>query len=172
MNGEQPAEEEATWLSIVLGVFVFVFVVTIGGCFVAVCMFRQSMSITEMSAKPAEDEFEEVRARFAGQPPLLEIVDGRPPLRGDRATSRPHPAPLKTMHVLAWDDDDEKLVTIRAAVLAAAAEVRTDSAQLVRAGLGRSRRELPRRRPRAHGPGLLLDLSEGTRRARVIIWVE
>ena len=72
MNGEQP-QKKRRWIPIVIGILFVGFVVTIGGCFFAISLFRQNMSITSMSASSADDEFAKLRARFAGQEPLIEI---------------------------------------------------------------------------------------------------
>src|SRR5688572_12670017 len=104
MNDAQP-QKKRKWIPIVLGIaFVFV-VLAIGGIIFAVAFFRQNMTIAEMNAPSADEEFNKVRVRFAGQQPLIQMIDGRPQYTADRATAAPSStAPLKTMHVMAWDD--------------------------------------------------------------------
>ena len=85
MNGEQQQQpkKKRTWLWIVLGVFMFFVIVAAGGLFFAVSFFRQSMEVRPMSASSAEQEFDAVRARFAGKQPLFQLVDDRAQMVSD-----------------------------------------------------------------------------------------
>ena len=170
MNEEQPKKKRG-WVPIVLGVLFVGFVVTIGGCYVAFSMLRQNMSITRMSASSADAEFDKVRARFAGQKPLIEMVDGRPEYAADRATPSSPPPPLKTMSVLAWDDDEEQLV--RFPIPFWLLRLKSGPIRLSAYSQGWDDRGVSFRVEdiEKHGPGLLLDLSKETE-GRVIIWVE
>lgn len=170
MNEEQPKKKRG-WVPIVLGVLFVGFVVTIGGCYVAFSMLRQNMSITRMSASSADAEFDKVRARFAGQKPLVEFVDGGPQYLGDRTTRDPSSAPLKTMHVIAWDDDEEHLVTFSLPfwllrMKSGPIRLSAYSAGWDDRGVSFDVADLEK-----HGPGLLMDLSERDE-GRVIIWME
>ncbi len=171
MNGEQqPPKKKRTWLWIVLGVVLFFFAVTAGGCFVAIYMFREAVSVTEMSAGSADGEFEKVRARFAGQAPLINMVDGRPQFAADRATPG-NPQPVRSIHIIAWDDDEAKLV--RFSLPFWLLRLKSGPIQLSSYSEGWDDRGVSFRVEdiEKHGPGLLLDVSEG-RDGRVIIWVE
>src|ERR687898_831659 len=98
MNDAPPAKKR-TWIWIVLGVLVVLVVVAIGGIIFSVAFVRQNMTITDMSVTSANTQFEEVRAKFSGQQPLIRLVDGRPQYDPDRATGSPaSTTPLKTMH--------------------------------------------------------------------------
>ena len=93
-------------------------------------------------------QFDEVRAQFPGQQPLIQLVDGTPQYVAERASQAPTQSRSRTMHVIAFDRDEGNLVDVLAAVLAVADEVGADSDQRLSAGLGRSRRVVPRRRHR------------------------
>ena len=171
MNGEQQQpKKKRTWLWIVLGVCMFLAIVAAGGLFFAVSFFRQSMEVTPMSASSAEQEFDAVRARFAGRQPLFQIVDDRAQMVSD-PSAKPAATSPGAIHILAWDQDEEQLVKfsipfwllrlksgpIRVSQYAAGFEDR---------GLSFRVEDLER-----HGAGLLLDLPE-QRDGRVLIWAE
>ena len=171
MNEAQPAKKRR-WIPIVLGIlFVFV-VLAIGAVVFMVSFFQNNMSITEMSATSADAEFDNVRARFAGKQPMIQLVDGRPEYVGDRATpSSPSPTPLKTMHVIAWDDDERKLVTFSLPFWLL--RMKSGPIQLSAYSQGWDDRGVSFRVEdlEKHGPGLLMDFTERTE-GRVMVWVE
>jgi hypothetical protein len=171
MNDAQPAKKRK-WIPIVLGIlFVFV-VLAIGGVIFMVSFFQNSMSIAEMSVDSADAEFDKVRARFAGKQPLIQLVDGRPQYVGDRgAPSPPATTPLKSMHVMAWDDDERKLVTFSLPFWLL--RMKSGPIRLSAYSQGWDDRGVSFRVEdiEKHGPGLLMDLSE-LAEGRVVIWVE
>ena len=171
MNDAQPAKKRR-WIPIVLGIlFVFV-VLAIGGVIFMVSFVQNNMSIAEMSADSADAEFEKVRARFAGKQPMIQLVDGQPQYVGERATpSSPSATPLKTMHVIAWDDDERKLVTFSLPFWLL--RMKSGPIQLSAYSQGWDDRGVSFRVEdlEKHGPGLLMDAASAPR-ARVIIWVE
>lgn len=171
MNEAAPAKKKRTWLWIVLGVFLFFVVIAAGGLFVAVSFFRQNMNVTTMSASSADAEFQSVRERFAGRQPLIQLVDGRPHYAADRATETASTTPLTTMHILAWDDDEEKLV--RFSIPFWLLRLKSGPIQLSAYSQGWDDRGVSFRIEdiEKHGPGLLLDVNED-RDGRVLIWAE
>jgi hypothetical protein len=109
MNGEAPKKKK-TWIWVVLGVVVFLGFVAIGGILVAVSFFRQNVSIAEnISEDSAKSEFDAVYARFPGQQPLIQMRDGRPQLVPERAKPAGSGPLLNTLHVIAFDPDDDEL---------------------------------------------------------------
>ena len=169
MNEPAP-KKKRTWLWIVLGVFAFLVVVAIGGIVLMVTFVRQSMSISQMDASGAEEEFNAVRARFAGQQPLIQMVDGRPQLV-ERSQAGTPAQPLKTMHIVAWDDDEANLV--RVAVPFWLLRLQSGPIRLNSYADGWDDRRFSFRIEdiERHGPGLLLDANEPNQ-GRVIIWAE
>ena len=168
---DAPQKKKRTWLWVVLGIFFVFAVVAIGGIIFSVAFVRQSMNITDMSPDNADKEFEAVRAKFAGRQPFIEMVDGRPQYVADNATTTPSTAPLKSMHVMAWDDAEGKLVTFSLPFwllrmksgpirLSAYSEGWDDR------GVSFRIEDLER-----HGPGLVMDVQE-RREGRVLIWAE
>jgi hypothetical protein len=168
---DAPPKKKRTWLWVLLGVFFVLVVMAIGGVVAGVAFFRQNMSVTGMSVGNAEKEFEAIRAKFAGQQPLIQFVDGRPQYVADRATQPTSTVPLKTMYVLAWDDEDEQLV--RFSLPFWLLRMKSGPIRLSSYSKGWDDRGVSFRIEdlERHGPGLLLDVQE-QREGRVIIWAE
>ena len=169
---DAPQKKKRTWLWIVLGVFVVFVVVAIGGIIFSVAFVRQNMTIADMSVTSADAQFEQVRGKFTGQQPLIRLVDGRPQYDADRATgSSSSTTPLKTMHVMAWDDEEEKLVTFSLPFWLL--RLKSGPIRLSAYTQGWDDRGVSFRVEdlERHGPGLLLDVNE-RHEGRVIIWVE
>ena len=172
MNENQPPPpKKRTWVWIVFGIFFVLFVLAVGGIMFTVAFFRQGMSIAEMSSTKATEEFEAVRARFPGQQPLIRMVDGRPEFIHDRATQTGgSTTPLTTMHMMAWDDDEGKLVTFQIPFWLL--RLKSGPVRLSAYSQGWDDRGVSFRiedLERA-GPGIVVDFSE--RDGRVLIWAE
>ena len=170
MNGEQP-KKKRTWLWIVLGVCLFFVVVAAGGLFFAFSFFRQAMTVTETSATDADSQFEAIRSRFAGQQPLIQMIDDRPQFVADRATPAGSTTPLTTMHVMAWDDEEGKLVTFSLPFWLL--RMKSGPIQLSAYSDGWEDRGVSFRLEdiEKRGPGLVLDAREPNE-GRVLIWAE
>ncbi len=171
MNDAQPPKKKQKWIPIVLGILFLFVLLAIGGIVFVVSFMRQNIDIASMSATSAYEEFEKVRARFAGQQPLIRIVDGRPQYVDERATASSSTGPLKSMHVMAWDDDEQKLVTFSLPFWLL--RLKSGPIQLSAYSQGWDDRGVSFRIEdlERHGPGLLLDVNERTE-GRVIIWAE
>jgi hypothetical protein len=172
MNDAQPPKKKQKWIPIVLGILFLFVVLAVGGVVFVVSFMRQNVDIASMSEASADDEFAKQRERFAGRKPLIEMVDGRPQYLGDRATgAASSTVPLKTMHVMAWDDDEGKLV--RFSLPFWLLRLKSGPIQLSAYSQGWDDRGVSFRVEdlEKHGPGLLMDLSEPTE-GRVMIWVE
>ena len=170
MNDNAPAKKR-TWLWVVIGVFFVLVVLAIAGITISVAFFRQSMTVTAMTSNNATEQFNEVRARYPGQQPLIQMVDDRPQFVADRAAKAGAvTTPLKTMHVMAWDDDEEQLVTFSLPfwlLRMKSGPIRLSAYSQGWDDRGVSFRieELERQ-----GPGIVLDTEQ--RDGRVLIWVE
>jgi hypothetical protein len=170
MNGEQ--KPKRTWVWVLVGVFFVLCVIAIGGIVFTTAFVRQNMTITDTSENDAAAEFDKVRAQFAGQKPLIQMVDGRPEYVPDRAVrSAESRQPLKTMHVLAWDDDEGKLVSFTLPMWLL--RLKSGPIQLSAYSQGWDDRgvsfdvhDLER-----YGPGLLMDLEQAAE-GKILIWVE
>lgn len=169
MNDAQPAKKRR-WIPIVLGILFVLFILAIGGGIFMVSFLRQNMTVSEMSETSAEDEFDKVRARFAGQQPLIQMIDGRAQYVAERATTS-SAGPLKSMHVMAWDDEERKLVTFSLPFWLL--RMKSGPIRLSAYSQGWDDRGVSFRVEdlEKHGPGLLLDVNEPNE-GRVIIWAE
>jgi hypothetical protein len=159
------------WIPIVIGIVFLILVLGIGAVIFSVAWFRQNLQVTEVSAPNAAQEFEAVRARFSGQRPLIEMRDGEPEYVAERKDEPRSNVQLTTLHVMAWDADDEELVTFSLPFWL----LRMKSGPI---GFGSYASGIDRVSIRPedierHGPGLILDVTEDRRgRGRVLIWAE
>ena len=170
MNDPQPAKKRR-WIPIVVGVLFVLFILAIGGVIFTVSFLRQNMTVSEMSETSAEDEFDKVRARFAGQQPLIQMIDGKAQYVDERAAPSSPAGPLKSMHVMAWDDEEQKLVTFSLPFWLL--RMKSGPIRLSAYSQGWDDRGVSFRVEdlEKHGPGLLLDVNEPNE-GRVIIWAE
>ena len=171
MNDGAPAKKR-TWVWVVIGVFFVMVVLAIAGITFTVAFFRQSMTVTATSPNNATEQFDAVRARYPGQQPLIQMVDDRPQFIADRAASPGAvTTPLKTLHLMAWDDDEQQLVTF--AVPFWVLRWKSGPIELGAYSRGWDDRGVSFRiedLERA-GPGIVLDFTEN-REGRVLIWTE
>lgn len=168
---EDQPRKKPTWLWVLLGIFFVFVVIAIAGITFSVMFFRQSMTVTAMNANNATAQFDAVRARFPGQQPLLRMVDGRPEYIADRTTAAGAvTAPLTTLHMMAWDDDEEQLVTF--AIPFWLLRLKSGPIQLSAFSQGWDDRGVSFRIADLEqaGPGIVMDFSE--RDGRVLIWAE
>jgi hypothetical protein len=106
-------KKRRNWLWILLGVAIVLLFVGIGAIIAATAWVQQNLEVTQTTPGTASDQFERVRSRFAGRPPLLELRDGRPAYTGGKLPDPPAtPAPVSRLHVLVWDPSDNRLVTV------------------------------------------------------------
>lgn len=101
-----------TWVWVVVGIVAagILFVVAMAGA--GIYFFSQNIKHSQATPTAAAAEFESVRARFAGQKPLIELDARGDFLRAntDRANGSVRP---ETLYVLAFDPDDGGLVRVK-----------------------------------------------------------
>jgi len=170
MNGEAPKKKK-TWLWIVLGVFVFFAMIAVGGIMVAVSLFRNNMSISETSESDAMQQFEAVRGRYPGQQPLIQVVDGKPQYVAERASQSPATTSLSTVHILAYDSDEGKVVNFSLPfwlLRMKSGPIRISAYQQGWDDRGVSFRVEDIEK---HGPGIIIDATRPNE-GRVLVWAE
>lgn len=158
-----------TWVKVVIAVVVlaglFVAALIAGGAYV---VSRQLQVAGDVDATGAREAFEEVRARFVGEEPLVTID-------GDRLTvvelerrmaSYTGPTP-QTLRVLVWSEDDGKLVRLAIPFWLLRLS-RDQPMNLELDGMERIR-ITPAELDRA-GPALVLDHRKD--QARILMWTE
>jgi hypothetical protein len=160
------------WPYIVLGVAILCVFVAIGVVLVGVAWFRENVHVEAASTTSAEEEFAAVRQKFGSREPLLEIHDGVPRFTKARDSIRTDPdTRLNTMHVLAWDPDDEQLA--RVSIPFWFLRLKSDPIRLgaYARGLDDDGVTLRPEDIEKYGPGIVLD-TRGDDDERVLVWVQ
>jgi hypothetical protein len=171
MNGDTPPPKKRKWLAIILGVVFFFGIMAVGCVVVAVSYFRQNMAVTETSEEAALRELDAIRARFPGQEPLLQMVDGQPEMTASRTSQTPTKTSLTTLHIAAFDTDEGNLVKFSLPfwlVRMKSGPIRISAYQQGWDDRGVSFRVEDIEK---HGPGIIVDVTQ-PREGRVIIWAE
>ena len=171
MNGEAPKKKKYTWVWVVLGIFVFLGFLAIGGIVVAVSYFRENLAVShDVSETTAKSEFDAVYERFPGQVPLIQLVDGKPQLVPERA-KQTGGEPLKTMHLLAFDQDDGEMAKF--SVPFWVLRMKSGPIRMSAYDQGWDDRgvSFDVKDLEEHGPGIVIDVNR-EREGRMMIWVE
>jgi hypothetical protein len=102
-----------TWIWIVVGVVAIGILGVIAMAGVGFYFFAQHFDTHSATAVSAARDFEEVKARLAGQTPLIELDERGRYLRSntDRKTVV-NARPPESLYVLAFDPDDERVVKV------------------------------------------------------------
>ena len=162
------------WIPIVIGIVVLVMVVGIGLIGGLIWTVTRQVSVQEVSAQAGEEEFEKLRAPFAGQKAFIELPadgsDAEPSVHRELATHEP--GKVSTIHVRVWVPSDGKLVKLDLPFWmirlmgSKPIQLRSDESGFRGLTLKVTAEELERR-----GPGLIIDhgMREGE---RVLVWTE
>lgn len=167
----EPPKPKRTWLWIVLGVFAFLFVMAVGGAAFTAYWVTSNMEFVETPAPEAAKAFDEVRAKFPGQRPLIEFVNG------DRGNITTNPAAtassvkLTTLHIIAFDDDEGRMVKMTVPFWLLRMKSGPIAFSSWANGFDDNRVRLSVEDIERRGPGIVLDLAEA-REGRVLIWAE
>jgi hypothetical protein len=157
------------WAQVLIGIGIVMVFLGIGAIVAITSYFSENMVVTESSAREADEEIEKVRQRFKGQAPLVELKDGVS--RAVRATSAQTGSrqTLQTLHVLAWDSHEEKLVNVSIPWWIIRLKSGPIRFSTYAAGLDDSGVSLRPEQIERHGPGIILD-GTGPRGERVLLW--
>ena len=171
MNGDTPRPKKRNWIAIVLGVLLLFGILGVGCVVISVSWFRQNLSVTGTSEEAAVHQMDEVRSRFPGQQPLIQLVDGEPQLVAERASQAPKQTTLSTLHVIAFDSDEGNLVSFSLPfwlLRLKSGPIRLSAYQQGWDDRGVSFRVEDIEK---HGPGIIIDVTRPGE-GRVIIWAE
>ena len=163
--------KKRSWIPIVIGIFLLIAVVAVGAIVLTAMWFRESMTITRSSEDSATRQFEDVRRRFPGQEPLIQLVDGRPQFAADRASEAVPAVPLTSIHVIAYDRDEGNTVTFSLPfwlLRMKSGPIRISAYQQGWDDRGVSFRVEDIEK---HGPGIIVDVTEKDE-GRVLIWAQ
>jgi hypothetical protein len=102
-----------TWVWVVAGIVVVCFLGVVAMAAVGMYLFTKHIDTREISPASASQEFEEIKARFKEQKPLIELDERGHLLRSnpDRATA-PNATRPEHLNVLAFDPDDNRIVKV------------------------------------------------------------
>lgn len=168
-NEAAPPKKKTKWIPIVIGILFLMTVLGVSGIVFTVAWFRNNMQITETSEPEAAKAFDEVRARFPGQQPLLEFRDGRP--HSVNTSTMASTTKLTTLHLLAFDDDDDELARVDIPFWLLRMKSGPIAFGSYASGFDDERIKLTVEDIERRGPGIVLDLlrqGEG----RVLVWAE
>lgn len=157
------------WAPIVFGVTVFVVFVAISAVVVGVVWFRDHLSIEAASETDAETAFAAVRQQYGERAPLLEMHGGDP-----RSNPPPTDGPrtsLSTLHVLAWDARDDRMVRVEVPFWLLRLKEGPIRFGAYASGLDDLNLTLTTAEMERYGPGIVVDVSRNGR-DRALLWVD
>lgn len=165
--------KKTSWAVIIVGISAFLLIVGVVLAGVVGYVIYQQFAFqakpaTEMSA---DEEFEQIVAKFDGQQPYLVIKDGKPVVSKEPAAAPGKP--VETLHIIVWDPDERKVVKLNMPFWL----LRMTKGQPIRISphddsdwqgvkLKITAEDLERR-----GPGLILDHREASGQ-RVLVWAQ
>jgi hypothetical protein len=161
------------WAQVLIGVAIVAVFLGIGAIIAVTAWVSQNVVVNSSSARDVDDEFEKVRQRFKGRLPLLEMKDGAPHYVAARAEAAPtqQQQQLSTLHILAWDADDEKLAKVSVpwwVLRLKSGPIRFSS---YASGFDDGGVRLTTEDIEKHGPGIIMEVT-GRHRERVLLWTE
>jgi len=158
-------KETKRTIVVVIGVLVFLAVIGIG---LAAIFFIRATEITKADRPQADEVWREIRGRFPGARPLLEVRNHESAV----LTREPPPSPagrrLESLHIAAWDSDDAGLfrMTVPFWLLRFKSGAITIGEDIYAQRLDITVEQLER-----FGPALLVD-HEAANGDRVLVWTE
>jgi hypothetical protein len=160
------------WAQVLIGVAIVAVFLGIGAIIAVTAWVSQNVVVNSSNAQQADDEFEKVRQRFKGQQPLLEMKDGVPHYVGARAEASPsEPRQLTTLHILAWDANEEKIANVSVpwwVLRLKSGPIRFSS---YASGFDDGGVKITPQDIEKHGPGIIMDAT-GRHSERVLLWAE
>lgn len=160
-------KETVRTLMIVIGVLILVAIVALGSL---VWLFTRSVNVGKADAAGASQRFDEIRRRFEGVTPVLEIRDEEPVLIR-RPPEQGSGTRLTTLRVITWTPREDTLAQIDLPfwllrLKSGPLEIATHHTRVSDTDLGITVEDLER-----FGPTLVLD-HEGRDGERVLVWTE
>jgi hypothetical protein len=166
---DQPQKPKRRWIPIVIGIVLFMFIVGLGGIIFSVAWFRQHFNVSEANQAAATQEFDAILAKFPGQRPLLEMRNGEPAFVEERRNEPRSNVQLTTLHMMAWDNDDDELVKFSLPFWLL--RMKSGPIGFSSYASGFDRVSLRPEDIERHGPGLVMDFTMN-REGRVLVWAE
>jgi flagellar basal body-associated protein FliL len=167
----EPPKPKRTWLWIILGVFAVLFVLAVGGVAFTAYWVGSHMEFVETPAPDAAKSFDEIRAKFPGQRPLIEFKDGDREAITTNQTAGASSVKLTTLHIIAFDNGEGRLVKVDVPFWLLRMRSGPIDFNSYASGAGDERVRLSVEDIERRGPGIVLDLAERNE-GRVLIWAE
>jgi hypothetical protein len=156
-----------TWVKVTIGGAALVILGISALAGTGAYFFLRHLDTRSATEAEAKKEIESIRARFAGRPPMIDILDPRSgEIRIQRTT---HPAGLRaqTLHVLTWKGSDEEVMRADVPLWL----MRFSSLNVLsHLGVAPARYRLTAEDVARFGPGIITDYLDSSQ--RVLIWVE
>jgi len=170
-QGSGATRKKRLWIPIVIGVLLLCGVIAVGVMVFTAMWFRQNLTITQGGEDAATLQFEEVRRRYPGQEPLIQLVDGRPHYAAARAGQAAPRGPLSSIHVIAYDRDEGNTVTFSLPFWLLRMKPGPIRISAYQQGWDDRGVEFRVEDIEKHGPGIIVDVTERNE-GRVLIWAE
>jgi len=160
------------WAQVLIGVAIVAVFLGIGAIIAITAWVSQNVNVSTSSLRNAESEFEQVRQQFKGQAPILEFKDGVARYSESRTPALPSgQQQLQTLHVLAWDADEEKLA--RFSIPFWVVRMKSDPIRFssYASGFDGGGVSLRPQDIEKYGPGIIIEAS-GRDGERVLLWAQ
>jgi hypothetical protein len=160
------------WLWIIFGVCVVLVFIGIGAIVATTAWVQQNLTVTEATEDNAQQEFDSVRSRYAGRPPLLELRNGKPVYTGGAApASQGSATPLEHLHVLVWDPDEGKLASFSIPFWLLRLKTGPIEFSSYASGMDDEGVHVSPQDIEKHGPGIILDTTS-PKGERILLWAQ
>lgn len=160
------------WLPILAGIAILLCFIVIGGIIAMVTIVRHTVNVQAVEGTDAESEFAKVRAQFPDRAPLLEVrPGGHPRFVVHRAAPGSQPGRIDTLHLLAWDPDDQKLARVSLPFWFLRLKSTPIELSSYTSGLDEDGVKFSAEDVEQHGPGIILDHTNSSGE-RVLFWAQ
>ncbi len=169
------ADKKKNWLLIILGIVIFVVIVGIAALAGGVYWFYRQMDVRTTTSADAQQQFENVRARFQGQVPYIEVTmtDNHEETTVHRELEKPTRTPLTRLRMAIYDEREHRFVQMGLPFWLLRLGGSRNHVNLGSSGVGETgvRLSVTAEDLERRGPGLVLDTT-GRHGEHVLIWSE
>ena len=164
-------KKRRNWLVVLVAVLVVVVCVGIGAIIATTAWVQQNLTIEESTESAARDEFDQVRNRFPGQAPVLELTDNRSPAYNPARQKVTASRSLERLNVLVWDPRERRLLSFALPFWFLRLKSGPIEFSSYASGLDDRRMNLRVEDIEQYGPGIVLDTTSRDGE-RVLLWTE
>jgi type II secretory pathway pseudopilin PulG len=163
-----------TWISVLIAAVIVIGILALAAVGGTAFFIYRHVNTQFTGAENATQQFQQARARFAGQPPLIEISrDDEPRLHREVIPASPSTVKLDSLRVLAYDTHAGKLVNVSIPfwLLRLAPSNRFSFLNDNGIDFDSDRMHVSLEDIERRGPGLILDQTD-RRGSQVLVWTE